>query len=53
VPKGLHKFSGEGDDMNLREIEDNADEEGKVAVAPTQKMAALNMWVHYTPSILK
>ena len=49
VPKGLHRFQEE----NNREIEDNAPEEGELVKPSVQLMTKMDMWVHYTPQILK
>lgn len=38
---------------NDRELEDNANDDGKVIIPSTHAVAHLDSWVHYTPNILK
>jgi radial spoke head protein 4A len=49
VPSGLFKV---GEEDAVREIEDNADDEGIIPVPSTLKMESLTNWCHHSPSIL-
>lgn len=50
IPKTLYRFVEE---TNEREIEVNAPEEGEIVKPTTKQMCAMDMWLHFVPSILK